>query len=673
MSFLFPAFLFALAVIIIPVLIHLFHFRRYKVVKFPDLRFLKSVFTEQKNRNRLKHLLILTSRILAFICLVLAFAIPGCRNAAQTNPEPHVAVFLDNSNSMGYQDKDGLVFEKAKEAVRNLVSSFSGKAKFRLITHNSGGFNAGYTSAGEFIKQVDGTDLIANSHSFKRIYDELLKSSTVSPDAVFLVSDFQESFLRTLPSKTDRVVNCGAVKITRAGLSNISIDSAWLGNPYALPGDMNRIFFVVKNFSNEGVEAGVRLMLNNQVSAVSTVNVKAGSTGTGSLDFRMDPQHQMEVKLVLDDEGFTFDNELFLALATQSNIKIALRSSNLYVDSAISKVGFLEKVSDENVPSARVWVQGLNGKISAKILQGMKSHLDKGNILVIFPDEGSTADDYRALSNIFGSPLVKSVNNPKTVLRKQDLGNPFFDGVFNSIPQMVEMPGYTQYYSSTGKVGNGEKIMSFENGDPFLLKINSGKGVCFMFLAPLDKKSGTMVQSVLFFPVISNCVIPRNSRSSLYGILNSGEGLPLRKAITTGDGKTIIRYGKEEWIPEIQQSIDGPELYIGSEYKSPGHYSIQNKSSSEITETVALNASRIESNPADVSEKMMTQLSADYNIKWYNSGQMVNNVAKAVDDNSLWRLFIWLAASFFAFEVLLIVFWDKLFQSAQLSTDISKI
>ena len=43
MSFVYPAFLFAASLIAIPVIIHLFNFRRYKTVYFSNVQFLKEV------------------------------------------------------------------------------------------------------------------------------------------------------------------------------------------------------------------------------------------------------------------------------------------------------------------------------------------------------------------------------------------------------------------------------------------------------------------------------------------------------------------------------------------------------------------------------------------------------------------------------------------------------
>ena len=76
MSFLYPGFLWALTALAIPVIIHLFYFRRYQKVYFSNVRFLKEIKEETATRNRLKHWLILVARLLAITALVLAFAQP---------------------------------------------------------------------------------------------------------------------------------------------------------------------------------------------------------------------------------------------------------------------------------------------------------------------------------------------------------------------------------------------------------------------------------------------------------------------------------------------------------------------------------------------------------------------------------------------------------------------
>src|ERR1700744_1284379 len=102
MHFLYPAFLFALAALAIPVIIHLFNFRRYQQVYFSNVQFLKEIQEQQSSRKNLKERLILATRMLAIFFLVFAFArpyIPG-QNTANAGKQQVVSIFVDNSYSM---------------------------------------------------------------------------------------------------------------------------------------------------------------------------------------------------------------------------------------------------------------------------------------------------------------------------------------------------------------------------------------------------------------------------------------------------------------------------------------------------------------------------------------------------------------------------------------------
>ncbi|MFM9055989.1 MAG: BatA domain-containing protein, partial [Bacteroidota bacterium] len=115
-QFLAPAFLFGIALIAIPILIHLFNFRRYKRVEFTNVRFLKNVQEQTSRTSRLKHLLVLLSRILAIVMLALAFAQPVIRhaNADLVKAGDPVSIFVDNSFSMNAQGAKGALLDRAR-------------------------------------------------------------------------------------------------------------------------------------------------------------------------------------------------------------------------------------------------------------------------------------------------------------------------------------------------------------------------------------------------------------------------------------------------------------------------------------------------------------------------------------------------------------------------------
>src|ERR1700735_3229008 len=109
MHFLYPAFLFALFTLAIPLLIHLFNFRKYQKVYFSNVQFLKQVNEQQSSRRNLKERLILAARILALTFLVLAFARPYFSNqkTISAGTQQAVSIFVDNSYSMQTLNSEG--------------------------------------------------------------------------------------------------------------------------------------------------------------------------------------------------------------------------------------------------------------------------------------------------------------------------------------------------------------------------------------------------------------------------------------------------------------------------------------------------------------------------------------------------------------------------------------
>src|SRR5687768_11450579 len=117
LTFAYPAFLWALAALAIPVIIHLFSFRRYKTVYFPNVAFLQEVKQQTDSRTRLKHWLVLLSRLLLLTFLVFAFAQPSFRknNVEVKTGKNAISIFIDNSFSMQQTDAEQTLLERARK------------------------------------------------------------------------------------------------------------------------------------------------------------------------------------------------------------------------------------------------------------------------------------------------------------------------------------------------------------------------------------------------------------------------------------------------------------------------------------------------------------------------------------------------------------------------------
>src|SRR5438105_2447936 len=100
MSFVYPSFLWALTALSIPIIIHLFNFRKTIRVFFSDTRFLKHVKQETTQKRRLKQFLVLASRLLFLFFLVIAFAQPFLPSSEDASTSQNISIHIDNSLSL---------------------------------------------------------------------------------------------------------------------------------------------------------------------------------------------------------------------------------------------------------------------------------------------------------------------------------------------------------------------------------------------------------------------------------------------------------------------------------------------------------------------------------------------------------------------------------------------
>src|SRR5687768_1343216 len=158
MTFLDPSFLWALAALSIPILIHLFNFRKTTRILFSNNRFLRQVKEVTTAKRRLKHYLILASRILLLFFLVIAFAQPLIPAREQLLNGKSIVLYIDNSQSMTAQMEDktrGL--DAALRFAQNIVELFPSDTRYKIITNDFAPFSNSFktkTEALDILTQI---------------------------------------------------------------------------------------------------------------------------------------------------------------------------------------------------------------------------------------------------------------------------------------------------------------------------------------------------------------------------------------------------------------------------------------------------------------------------------------------------------------------------------------
>ncbi len=97
MQFKHPEILYALLLLLIPIIIHLFQLRRFQKVPFTNVAFLKEISVQTRKSSTIKKWLTLLTRLLLLAGIILAFAQPYTSNKKSFNTTQETVIYLDKN------------------------------------------------------------------------------------------------------------------------------------------------------------------------------------------------------------------------------------------------------------------------------------------------------------------------------------------------------------------------------------------------------------------------------------------------------------------------------------------------------------------------------------------------------------------------------------------------
>ena len=199
--FLSPIFLYGLALVGIPVLIHLIRKRKIKVIQWAAMEFLLLSQRKQKKRLRIEELLLLLLRMAIVALAALAFARPVARSLGipllSQTARVYAVIVLDNSFSMGQKGEDGKTsFGRAQSAADDIVANIlkpGDSASVILMSDKPEDLIGDPSFDLKLIRQkIDGAKIsdrgTDNLEAAKRV-NRLLKISTSPVREVYFLSD----------------------------------------------------------------------------------------------------------------------------------------------------------------------------------------------------------------------------------------------------------------------------------------------------------------------------------------------------------------------------------------------------------------------------------------------------------------------------------------------------
>ncbi|MES2063794.1 MAG: BatA domain-containing protein [Bacteroidota bacterium] len=685
MHFLYPAFLFALLTLAIPVIIHLFNFRRYKKVYFSNVQFLKEVQEQQASNRNLKERLILASRLLALFFLVLAFArpyIPGA-NEINAGKQQVVSVFVDNSYSMQTLNREGALLDEAKQKAKQIAASYQINDRFQLLTQDFEGKHQRLLNRTEFNDAVDAVKISPQSRELNQIIERqksLLSMQAGSVKQSYILSDFQKN-IQGGSVVQDAGFPVNLVQLKANSLPNVAVDSVWMLNATHRPNESERMVVRLRNYADKSAEKiPLKLNINGVQKAIGSFTVSARSAQTDTLSFSGLPGGWQRGEIELQDNPITFDNKFYFTFNVTQQLPVLLINGgqpNKYLSAVFASDGFF---ASKQVPNGNVDYAGLNAypiivlsdikTISAGLTQSLKTYVNKGGTLMVFPSADADINSYKTFLQPIGAAVPEKLVIEDTKVAAINLQSPVFKSIFEIAPQNPDLPTVKKYYTLSAGSRGGEYLMRLQNGQPLWQGSSFGLGKVYVSAVALDEDFSNLPVHALFVPVTLRIALLSGHYQPLFYTV--GNNQPIETVPLQSTEKQLVKLVKDKQtiIPDVKQQEGSTLLYLPDQLTETGIYDLKKQDSTAAV--LAFNDNRSES---DLSYLTAAQLDKIFpqNATLLNGNQLnADSIAGTANSGlQLWKLCIILALIFLAAEILLIRYFKTNKTSISQVADIS--
>lgn len=670
MQFVYPGFLWALTAVSIPVIIHLFHFRRYKKVVFSDIRLLAQLQEQNKASQKLKDWLILLMRILAISALVLAFAKPFFPAAiVNTQGGNHaVAIFVDNSYSMNANGSSGPVLEMAKEKARAVVNGYPDAANFIILTNALSGAEQRVLSKKDALESISKVEPSAYSASLNQIYKRSRSAlQTENPERknLYLISDFQQKPFSGGVKDADSSIVVNALPVKHEQVNNISVDSIYFNDPHFT---LNKPISGVIKLTNHGknaVEAlAVKIYINEVQKVLVNVNIGGGEQVNAPFTLTINQPGIQKGKVEITDYPIIFDDVLYFSIQPDAKQSVLLISNTLqsnikavYADDASYQLIWQQygNINYTNLADYNFIILNEPTQMSSGLQNELTKYIEQGGTLLYIPNAEQPLVGNAWLSSL-QFPLYGNLTKQSLQIEQVQTRLPVLQRVYEKIQVNTAWPKVFSYMPLTKSgLTKGTSVASLNNGEDFLWQANLGKGVCYQLAVPLAQSSSNFTEHSLFVAFMLNAALGSKRNLPTYQIIGQSLPVEIKPSLVNGEKLIELKSTKQQLVNELTFRKGQP--YIETEGLSfAGWYAAYGKEKKQIIAEIAMNESRLESEMKFLDDESFKQLSRLPQLNWDESDAKIiqAGISGAINGTQLWRYFILAACLFLLVEILLI-------------------
>lgn len=637
MQFKHPELLYALFLLLIPVIVHLFQLRKFEKVAFTNVAFLKNVISQTRKSAQLKKWLTLVTRLLILAAIILAFAQPFTSKSDAFKTKNETVIYLDNSFSMQAKGSDGVLL---KRAIQDIISNLPEHEKFTLLTNNSTYKNATVKSLKNDLLQLD---FSANVLSYSSAYlkcKSLFSNQLDTKKHIIFISDFQQQ--SDLPhTEPDSVYKSHFIKLKPVTTNNVAIDSVYIAATHATNIDLA---VVLKNTGAAIDNLPVSLYNNDKLIAKTSVSLN----GTANTTFTLPANTIINGKVSIDDANLIFDNNLFFNINSTSKINVlAVSATNasflkrIYTNDEFNySTTPIDQLNYSTINEQNIIVLNALETIPNSLTTALKGFTNQGGHLLIIPSKTSNIATYNTLLSNYRMTLNNLVTREKSVTTINYSHPLFNNGVFEKQVKNFQYPKVNSYFDLAST--NSASVLNYEDGSPFLIQNTN----VFLFLASLNPENSNFTNSPLIVPTLYNIGKMSLKLPVLYYDIGKENEFDITTNLQQDDVLRLVK-GNTNIIPKQYYFNNKVSINTNDLPSQSGIYAITNKT--ETLQHISYNYSNTESalNYHDLTH-----------LKNITIGHSINKIFESIKSdtkiNALWKWFAIFALVLLIIEMLIL-------------------
>lgn len=646
MQFKNPEILYFLALVIIPILVHLFQLQRFVKTPFTNVAFLQKLVVQTRKSSRLKKWLILTTRCILLSAIVFAFSQPYL-SSKKHNKTVSNFIYLDNSLSTSAKGERGILLQST---IQELIENISENDQYTLQTNTAYYENLSATAVKKILIQVK--NQAKNSildDVFLKISDKN-KTSTKTSNKTILISDLQNTYKEKFTNVTH---SFSLIPLKNNQKSNVSIDSVFVSEDNA---NNFTIHVVIKN---QGVgKKNLPIAFSNSEKLIGKQSFSIAENSSDTLSFSTPKRKELHGKIEITySDTFIFDNTFYFTLNSHKKINIlSIGKPSKFLSRIYTKSEFnytantIQKIDYNSIDKQQLILLNEVEEIPQNLQKSLAGFMKKGGHVVVIPHANANLSSYNTFFNRLQIGQIAPKRKDTLKITQIQYENPFFKNVFSKKNTNFQYPSVQTYFPSRFK--GKSNLISLQNTTGFIQMIPYEQSSLYWIASPLSSPYSNFTSSPLVVPTFYNFGKYSSQHTNLYYTIDQPNTIDIQTQLKKDEILTI-QNNQGSFIPLQQTFYNKVSLYTKEQPLQAGFYHILKDQ--DTISTIAFNNPKQESILQFLDP---TTLQDQKNITIAKSSKdFFREINKKNKVHWLWKWFLTLAIVSLLLEILILKFF----------------